>query len=820
MSSKKSQKNKKPDIKTQISNLSRAEVWFSVIVFIAVAVLVFYPPYFRGLFFNEDMSVYHIITGLVFILVWIEKISRREFNFLETPLDWAILAYAGAYLLSLTGAVHIGEAIYGFLKALNYFMVYFMVTQVVRDYRRYEYMLKIILASGVGVAAIGILAAVGLSQYPSAFDPSSQRILSTLQYPNTTAAYLAVISLIGVTLWIREKNPLMKLIYGTSIYLLMLVVLAAFSKGAWLIFILGAVLLLLGMPGIYRFKSVYIMALAGVAALLTYPRFISAIPAASGGEPVVALKLLLLGLFIIILGQAVWELGVVLYHKTQKPWLAVYIISLGLVALFLSYHFLPMNELAGKIVPDILKTRAAEITDTSSSSYTSRLDFARWGMEIVKDHPVTGTGAGGWNALYHQYQDYLTWTTETHNHFVQVAVEAGTLGFIAFISIWICLFLALFKSYKLAPPSKFVDNWVLNWGTATAALTLGVHAAMDFDLSLGAMTILLWTLFAMVNAGTKINTVNSKRHVFKPVVNISLAVITAFVMLFFGSNFNLANNYAREGNQLLMEVSKPGQTALQQDKLTTAADLFTRAATADSYNANYHGSLAQVYALQLSQAAQSKNPAAGEYYDNAKEEIKRAGELGPYNIKLRNALVNLCLGLNDLEGAVEQARWAVKANPNDINAYEGLMQLSLKAAEFYLNQNNLDQASYYVQEIVKQPQKLKVQTKKINPQRPWSGTPLTLSPAAQLTLGKAQFLLGQYQEALTSLEPLVPLTQNGSLQAPETMAWYLACLDKTGNSEKTKVLLPSLETFGVQNIQLYQRLIGLAPLPQVKQESK
>ncbi len=817
MANKKPHKTKKPDIKTQINTLPRAEAWYSALVFIAVAVLVFYPPYFRGLFFNEDMFVYHIITGLVFILVWIEKITRKEFNFLETPLDWAILAYAGAYLLSLTGAVHIGEAIYGFLKALNYFMVYFMVTQVVRDYRRYEYMLKIILASGVGVAAIGILAAVGLSQYPSAFtyEYNIARILSTLQYPNTTAAYLAVTSLIGVTLWIRERNSLMKLIYGTSIYILMLVVLAALSKGAWLIFILGAILLLIGMPGIYRFKSVYIMALAGAAALVTYPHFISAIPAASGGEPAAALKLLLFGLLIIVIGQGMWEFGVILSHKKQKPWVVTYIISLGLAAFFLSYHYVPINELAGKIVPDNLKARAEEITNPNASSYVYRLDFFRWGMEIVKDHPVTGTGAGGWNALYHQYQDYLRWTTETHNHFIQVWVEAGTLGFMAFISIWICIFLALFKSYRNPPSWNLVDQWILNWGAATAALALGVHAAMDFDLSLGAMTILLWTLFALVNAGTKINMETTKRQIFKPVINISLAVIIAFVMLFFGSNFNLANNYAREGDRLLMEVSKPGQTVLQQDKLTTATDLFTRAVMADPYNATYHGSLAQAYALQLSQAAQTKNPAAGEYYEKAKEEIKRAGELGPYNINLRNALVNLCLGLNDPEGAVEQARWSIKANPNDINAYEGLMQLSLKAAEFYLNQNNMEQASHYVREIIKQPQAIKEQTGKINPERYpyWSGKPLTLSPPAQLTMGKAQFLLGQYREALTSLEPLVPSAQKGLLQAPETMAWYLACLNKTGNSAKTKALLPALEKSGTQNAQLYHNLAGIAPLP-------
>lgn len=841
MANKKPHKTKKPDIKTgnrghsckagvspYLGNISRAEAYFSALVFIAVAVLVFYPPYFRGLFFNEDMFVYHIITGLIFILVWIEKISRKEYNFLETPLDWTILAYAGAYLLSLTGAVHIGEAIYGFLKALNYFMVYFMVTQVVRDYRRYEYMLKIILASGVGVAAIGILAAVGLSQYPSAFtyENGVARILSTLQYPNTTAAYLAVISLIGVTLWIREKNHVMKLIYGTSIYLLMLVVLAALSKGAWLIFILGAILLLLGMPGIYRFKSVYIMGLAGMATLFTYSRFIAEIPAVSGCEPAAALKRLLLGLVIIGLGQAVWDLGLVLYHRMQRPWLTVYIISLGLAVFILSYYYLPVNEMAGIIAPDSLKARIAGITDTSSGSYTSRLDFARCGMDIVKEYPITGAGAGGWNALYHQYQNYLTWTTEPHNHFVQVAVEAGSIGFLAFISVWVCLFWALFNIFRAIFKSSVegltadkLDRWILNWGTAAAALAFGVHAAMDFDLSLGAMVILLWTFLALINTGAKIETPDAYEIVFRPVINMAAAIILVAIILFCGQNFSMALNCAQQGDGLLMEITAPKQgVENKEDELRSVEEWFGRATLSDPYNGNYHGNLAQVYALQFSQAAQSQNPAALEYYDKTKKEIKRAGELSPYNIKLRNVLVNISLGINDLEGAIEQSRWAIKANPNDINAYEGFIQISLKATELYLNQNNFSKASYYAQEIVKQANAIEMKRKKIDPKQPWSGRALILNPSTQLTLGKAQFLLGQYQEALLSLQPLLPLVQKGELKAPEIMTWYLACLDKTGNSIRAKGLRPVLEKEGTQSVQLYQRLLELKPLPLIKQE--
>ncbi|HBQ25231.1 MAG TPA: hypothetical protein DD791_02450, partial [Syntrophomonas sp.] len=161
---KKNVHKKKPAVAIEETKKTNINKWLTLALFIALAVLIFYPPYVRGLFFNENIFIYHILTALVFIFIWVEKIRRRDYSFLRTPLDWAVLAYVAAYLLSLFGAVHPGEALYGFLRALNLFMVYWMVTQVVKDYQGYEKILQVLLASGAGVAAIGILAATGYSK--------------------------------------------------------------------------------------------------------------------------------------------------------------------------------------------------------------------------------------------------------------------------------------------------------------------------------------------------------------------------------------------------------------------------------------------------------------------------------------------------------------------------------------------------------------------------------------------------------------------------------------------------------------------------------
>ncbi|MDD3899129.1 MAG: O-antigen ligase family protein, partial [Syntrophomonadaceae bacterium] len=557
--SKKRKKQKKEQIK--LANKStHLNKWLSIAAFIAVGFIIFYPPFFRGLFFPEDMFVYHIFTALAFILVWADKIHRKDYSLIQSPLDLAVLAYAIAYLLSLLGAVHSGEAFYGFLKALNFFMVYWMVTQVVKDYRAYENILRVLLAAGVGVAVIGIMAATGYSNYPSAFD--GKQIMSTLQYVNATAAYLAVLSFIGVTLWIREKNLVMKFVYGLSTYIMILVVLGAVSKGAWLIFAAGAVLLLIGMPGIYRLKSIYNLGIAIAAAVITASRFI---PAITGETQASGLPLVLIGVLIILAGQGLWEILQYIYQNKGKK-IAALVVT-GVLAISIIAVLIPLkgavSPTSTSLTPENITTEISQITDLQDTSYITRYDFARWGMAIVKDYPLVGTGAGGWNALYHQYQDYLFWTTEAHNHFIQVWVEAGTIGLLAFLSMWILLLIAVYKIYKARKQKpidandqvKATDQWILTWGTVSTALAFGLHASFDFDLSLAALAILLWVLFALINSTNNIEAVTYKFLPQKPVINIAIASVLALVILVCGSSYTAAHSACQQADKVIQDFA-------------------------------------------------------------------------------------------------------------------------------------------------------------------------------------------------------------------------------------------------------------------------
>jgi O-antigen ligase len=680
-------------------------------------------------------------------------------------------------------------------------MVYWMVTQVVKDYRGYEKILQVVLASGTGVAAIGILAATGYSKYPAAFN--GQAIASTLQYSNSTAAFLAVITLIGLTLWIREENLFRKLVYGIVCFLMLLTVLGALSKGAWLILLAGIILLVIGMPGIYRFRAVFYLGVAAGAAALTASRFI---PVVTGEDPSGGLAVLWIGLVIVIVGQALWETLAYSWRKNRSITIAAVLILLVMAA------FLQPVQLDRLIslTPDAVGTEMKGVLDLQGSSYQSRHDFARWGMAIVKDHPVVGTGARGWNALYHQYQDYLVYTTETHNHFVQVWVEAGTIGFAAFMAMWVILVLSIFRLYqnyrksRSAPDAlQVTENWVLNWGVTSAALAFGLHAAMDFDLSLMSLALVLWVLFALINCALIIEEQMLLPDLKAP-VNISLAAVFALLLLFCGSSFTSAFNNSQAAVKVLAQMSKSTDITEQNRVLEVAENRYVRAIGGDPWNGTYHADLAQIYAVRSQQLRTVDPERSCSYYQKAVAEIKQAEQLNYYDIKMRSSLLNTCARLGEIDLMVKLAESTVQITPLDANAYNVLAGVLWSGSEAYLRMANYEAAAKLAHKLVGVEDKIQAQVKQVNPERDWRGAPLALNAESQLNIARAHYLLGNYDKALPALAPRAGESQY--------LIWYAAALYKSGDTTQAQELTTGLEQSNPDAYKRYQELVRMPVL--------
>ncbi|HHV76813.1 MAG TPA: hypothetical protein GXX39_05540 [Syntrophothermus lipocalidus] len=661
--------------------LSLPQGWFSALVFFLVCVLLFYPPYFRGLFFDKELLPTHVITALIYGLVWVDKFRRRDTRFIQSPLDYAVLAYAGAYLLSLIGAVHIGDAIKGFLKALNYFMVYWMVTQVVRDHRRYETVLKVLFASALGVAAIGIAAATGYSHYPGAFE--NGRIMSTLQYPNTTATYMAVTSLIGIVLWTRERSIARKLIYAVSTAIMVLVAVVAVSKGGWLVLAAGALLLLAGMPGLYRLKTAYSLFLAWAGASIGSIKFL---PAVTAGQNRLAFEGLLATVLVVILGQLLWEGLVLCYRKGGRVPTAGVALVIILICAAVAVKGGWYARISPEVLPTSLVSRFAQFGDVTNSSYVSRLEFNYTAMRIVKDHPLFGTGAGGWNALYHQYLGFPYWTTEVHDHFLQVWVEAGTVGFIAFLAMWAFLAYNLWRLFRSRPPQ---EEWALNWGVASAALAFGAHAAIDFDLSLAAMAMVLWTFFALVAAGSNLSCPGIRITRKEPGWLPAVAVATALILLIPAASFARANTWADRGAQ-----------AANAKKIDDAEEAMNRAINLNPWDGRFDAYLAKICAVKCKVLTENKHPQAGVYLTAAKKHAQDSERLRPYDLANLKELLQAYSLLGDVKGQLHILEQCLKTNPLDSANYLNLADAYLTVGKYYLDQKKPEEAKRYLAKVI------------------------------------------------------------------------------------------------------------------------
>ncbi|MBO8159712.1 O-antigen ligase family protein [Thermosyntropha sp.] len=730
-------KTKKTEEKTSIY-----QRYLPLICFVALCILIFYPPFVRGLFFKEDVFLYHVFTAAVFILVWIDKIMRRDYSFMKTPLDWAVLAYAGAYLIAVIGAVHPGEAFYGFLRALNYFVIFWLVSQLVKDCKRYETVLQVMLAAGVGVAVIGILAVAGYSHYPGA--AINGILYSTLQYSNSTAAYLAAVSIISLTLFLTAEGRLQKVIYLLSAFILIFAVLGTLSKGAWLIFIIGALMLLIGISGVYeKLKLIYIFLLVFAAAAFAYNGFAGSITAEGAN-----LSYLFPGIIITAAGYFVLEGTAFLKEKKGAKTASAILLIILLFGMGGGFFALGQTESGTAYLNQRIVQEIKQLTDFENNSYISRADFWRWGLEIVKDYPVNGVGAGGWNALYHQYQDYLIWTTEAHNHFVQVWVEAGTLGLISFLSMWFLLITAVYRLLKL-PGYKKNRHSVMMWGVFSTATAIGMHAFIDFTLSLGAVAIMLWTLFALINAEAQKQDIWQLKTEPRFFINLAAAAVIVLLFLTCGLSYRAAHVYAVRGAENLKLMSEAKEPTERNDYYRKALQYYEKAAALNDLSGEYKADLAYIYALRYNTLREMKGQenVASFALEQTKRTIDEAAKLKKYDPKVRSSLLNTASMTGNLELMLAQAEGILHSNPLDINVYESNLKVLAAAMNYY--EKNKSQA-----DVKKTARKMEevynlYLSKKagINPGRRWDGPVFNLNSRSLNYVAKAYFMSGKYEDA-------------------------------------------------------------------------
>jgi len=175
-----------------------------------------------------------------------------------------------------------------------------------------------------------------------------------------------------------------------------------------------------------------------------------------------------------------------LFVIRQKHKLVTLVLILALVPLLLNIMPFHIKERVG-LVPTKYDT-----TDTSAERRQTYLEF---GLQLFRQHPVTGVGLNGFSDAYARSQYRFLQESQTkrvaHNTYLEIATGAGLLGLIPFLGLF---FISLREVVKAA--QEMAHDWFL------AGVANGIFAGFGgFLLAIFFLTAYwektLWLLVAL-----------------------------------------------------------------------------------------------------------------------------------------------------------------------------------------------------------------------------------------------------------------------------------------------------------------------------------
>ncbi len=762
-----------------------------------LAALLFLSPYFRGLFFAPEQERALIFASLVFWLTFFWCWVRNDSRFLRTPLDWFALALPLVYIISSFTAVNKGLAIDEVIKNILYFMTYWSVSRLVRHDGDIQKLLHVIYLSAFGVALAGLATATGIININDGF--LDGRIYSSFQYPNALAAYLGAVTFFGLYLWDRMRvkligtegfaqNSIMGKLhyrnyfgysYAIINYIILTVFFGANSRGGLLVFVLVLIIYLIGLGAEKRFFTTLHIGFLGIISFFAVNKFIPLAIDLQGGK---AWLWILFGLVAVLASQfavsylnqyllARWKDNEKNYSKTFG--------GLALFALIICGVWLLGHASILQKVTDFSYLRTA----------FQRVNYFGAAFEMFKERPITGWGGGGWQEAYRSFMDYYYVSRQVHSYYFQVGVETGILGIAAVAGIWISF---LYKAHCLYHGSKgdtLLKQLVL---TLTAVfLMIAGHAVIDFDLSLSALTLVLWSCFGIVagiSIGKPLSETGAARSKSSPLNFLPLGVSTTAtaVIIIVCCIFLQAQSHMTQGLKML-----------QSQRVNEGVALIEKAVKFNPYRAEFRLNMAQVYSSLGSK-------------DKAFEEAQKAVGLSMFDTAPRHVLAQVAMASGDYEQASAVVEEALVLNPNDVAEYEKAAGIYSQLGTLELASGQKDRAREYFQKSFQIPVRMDnyYQSVSEDSRKLWTGPKLSRTVKIKLYTGQTSYWLGDYKTAEQNL--------NGALTDEELKIQaliYLALLnEKLGDQQKSQEYLTELKIVSPDSVRIYENLAKLPSL--------
>jgi O-antigen ligase len=139
--------------------------------------------------------------------------------------------------------------------------------------------------------------------------------------------------------------------------------------------------------------------------------------------------------------------------------------------------------------------------------------IAHWqvGLDMMRDHPWFGIGFGNYEPVYAQYR-LLYWVNalgHAHNYYINVFAETGVFGFVAYLVLWVAIFVRTWQTCRNSSASILHSSFAI--GLLGAWTHLTIHHFVD-SLYVANNFILIGVLLGLLEMNSASPPMASRSH--------------------------------------------------------------------------------------------------------------------------------------------------------------------------------------------------------------------------------------------------------------------------------------------------------------------
>lgn len=184
--------------------------------------------------------------------------------------------------------------------------------------------------------------------------------------------------------------------------------------------------------------------------------------------------LLILTMLVLTRSRGAWiaaavSIIILLLLRDRRSWLLLLLAGVGL--LFLAYQF---------GVTNILETA---VYSNSIGDWDGRLEIWTRAVNLTRDFPFTGIGLGSFKDLAERFYAYDIYAPEyiphAHNLFMQITVDLGIPGIVAWLSILLTMIYISWQVYKTGRTTNDFLFTGIGAALVVSQIALGVHGVTD-----------------------------------------------------------------------------------------------------------------------------------------------------------------------------------------------------------------------------------------------------------------------------------------------------------------------------------------------------